>query len=60
MLYKFKDDKLKLTKEAKNACILLAINPAHLEKRDLKFFAEKDLPPVRQQMRFEHYEEKRK
>jgi hypothetical protein len=59
-LYKIKDDKPYLTLDARSACRLLVIDPEQLEKKEYESFAERGLPQVRQQLRFEHYEEKRR
>jgi hypothetical protein len=45
----------KLTKDAKAACVLLAINPGDLFDRDFDSFNQRGLSDVRQKIRFEHF-----
>ena len=59
-LYNTKDGYVTLKSDARGACKLLNINESDLERRDYESFAEPGLAAVRQQLRFEHYEEKRK
>ena len=49
-----------LTKDSQVACQLLAINPADLIPRTYASFREKGLDEVRQKLRYEHFEDKRK
>lgn len=59
-LYNVKDGYTELKSDARGACKLLNINPEDLNRREYESFNEAGLAPVRQQLRFEHYEEKRK
>lgn len=49
----------KLTKDAKAACYLLAINSEDLIDRDYDSFSSKGLSDVRQRIRFEHFQDRR-
>ena len=48
-----------LSKDAKVACKLLAIDPADLYPRSYDSFAERGLDAIRQKLRHEHFEDRR-